>query len=118
MEQVRFEKGGGSAVIEKWAPRDIRVHLRCDRESSLLFHQFYYPGWKASVQSPVEASEQGVIRVNAPPGEYDLRLWLDGGRMEKLGEWVSAASLALLLLRLALLRLRGGGAGNLGHRHT
>src|SRR3989442_1181351 len=67
LEQVRFEKGGGNAAIEKWAPRDIRVHLRCDRESSLLFHQFNYPGWTASVESPVESSGHGLIRVKAPP---------------------------------------------------
>jgi len=100
MDKVRFENGEGSARIEKWAPRDIRVRLHCDRESTLLFHQFYYPGWKANVQSPVEASGQGMIRVKAFAGEYDLRLWLDGGRMETIGKWVSALSVAMALLLL------------------
>jgi hypothetical protein len=101
MGQVRFESGGGSAAIGKWAPRDIRVRVRSSRESSLLFHQFYYPGWRASEGAPVQASEQGLIRVKAPPGEYELRLWLDGGPMEKIGRWVSAASLAILISLMA-----------------
>ena len=96
MEQVRFESGAGTASVERWAPRDIRLRLRCDRESRIVFHQFYYPGWKASV--PVDASDQGLIRVTAPAGEYELRLWLERDRMEKLGGWVSAASLVGLLL--------------------
>jgi hypothetical protein len=104
MPQVRFESGAGDAKIEKWAPRDIRVRLRCDRDSSLLFHQFYYPGWRASVTAPVEASGQGLIRVKAPAGEYELRLWLDGGSMERIGAWVSAVSAAIVLLFARLRR--------------
>jgi hypothetical protein len=77
------------------------VRLRCDADSTLLIHQFYYPGWSASVRSPVEASGQGLIRVKAPAGEYELRLWLNGGRMETLGKWVSALSVAMALLLAA-----------------
>ena len=96
MEQVRFESGEGTASVEKWAPRDIRLRLRCDRESRIVLHQFYYPGWKSSV--PVDASGEGLIRVTAPAGEYELRVRLERGSMEKLGGWVSAISLAGLLL--------------------
>src|SRR5262249_8067347 len=101
-EMIHFESGAGAAKIERWAARDIRVHLRCDRDSSLLVHQFYYPGWSANVA--MEASSQGLIRVKAPAGEYELRLWLDGGRMETIGKWVSALSLVM-----ALVLLRGVG---------
>jgi hypothetical protein len=110
MESVRFETGGGSAIVDKWAPRDIRVRLRCAQASTLLFHQFYYPGWRASVDGTVESSPQGLIRVNAPAGDYELRLWLDGGRMEQIGKWVSGLSMAMVLLLLAvasaILRIR------------
>jgi hypothetical protein len=47
----------------------------------------------------------GTVRetVKAPAGEYDLRLWLDGGRMETVAKWVSALSLAMaLFLRLPM----------------
>jgi hypothetical protein len=96
MEPVRFESGGGSAKVERWAPRDIRVRLRCERDSSLLVHQFYYPGWRANVT--MEASGQGLIRVKARAGEYELRLWLDGGRMETVGKWVRALSVVMVLV--------------------
>jgi hypothetical protein len=82
MEQVRFEAGGGSVMIENWSPRDIRVRLHCDRASTLLFREFQYPRWRASAETPVDASEKGLIRVKAPAGEYELRLRLDGGPME------------------------------------
>jgi hypothetical protein len=101
MEKVRFESGAGSVKVQKWAPRDIRVRLHCDRESTLLFHQFYYPGWRASVESPVEPSSERLIRVKAPAGEHDLRLWLDGGPMETIGKWVSAVSGAITLILLS-----------------
>ena len=106
MEKVRFESGGGAATVEKWAPRDIRVRMRCDRESTLLFHQFYYPGWRTSLATPLEASSQGLIRVKAPAGEYELRIWLDGGRMETIGKWISALSVAIVIVLLATSVLR------------
>ena len=96
MDRVQFESGGGTAVVEKWAPRDIRVRLRCDGESRIVFHQFYYPGWTS--RFPVDSTPQGQIRVTAPAGDHELRLWLDGGRMETAGKWISALSLAILAL--------------------
>jgi hypothetical protein len=96
MEQVRVEGGGGSAVVERWAPRDIRLRLHCGRESPVTVHQFYYPGWKANTPGPVEPSETGQIRVTAPAGDYELRLWLDGGLMEQTGRWISAVAAVFL----------------------
>jgi hypothetical protein len=101
MERVQFESGTGKADVERWAPRDIRVRVRAERESRLVFHQFYYPEWKANT-GPVDASATGQVRVTAPAGNYELRLWLAGGRMESVGRWVSAMS--LLVLIAALLR--------------
>lgn len=94
-EPVRFESGRGTAEIQRWAPRDIRVRVNSETESRIVFHQFYYPGWNA------EASEQGHLRVTVPPGPREVRLRLDGGRMEVVGRWVSAVALLILLRILA-----------------
>jgi hypothetical protein len=108
-EQVRFESGAGTAAIEKWSPGDIRVRLRCDRESRLVFHQFFYRRWKADTPFRVEASEDGLVRVVAPAGENELHLWLDGGAAETAGKWVSAMSFAILLLLALRERRRADG---------
>ena len=54
--------------------------------------------WKANTPGPVGKSETGQIRVTAPAGNYELRLWLEGGRMEGVGRLVSAAIRADFLL--------------------
>ena len=102
MARAQFESGEGKVSVERWAPRDIRVRVRSQRGGRIVFHQFYYPEWKASTPGPVDWSETGQVRVTAPAGDYELRLRLAGGRMESIGRWVSAAS--LLLLIAALLR--------------
>ena len=48
------------------------------------------------------ADEQTYLVFAWTPGGYELRLWLDGGRMEKIGQWISAASAALLLLTITV----------------
>jgi 6-pyruvoyl-tetrahydropterin synthase related domain len=98
MERVRVENGAAQATVERWAPRDIRVRMNGERGSRLVFHQFYYPGWTAGAGVPIRASEHGLVEVDAPAGEYQLRLRLDGGSMEKAGRWVSALSLFAALL--------------------
>ncbi|HTM50614.1 MAG TPA: 6-pyruvoyl-tetrahydropterin synthase-related protein [Bryobacteraceae bacterium] len=102
MERVRIESGQGSVDVLKWAPRDIRVRLRCPAGCALLFHQFYYPGWRVSGPAALEPSDQNLIRVKAPAGDYRLELRLDGGPWERAGQWVSAISLLALMLLLGL----------------
>jgi hypothetical protein len=102
MEQVRVESGQGSAAVLKWAPRDIRVRVRCPAGCVLLFHQFYYPGWRVGGPATLDASDQNLMRVKSPAGEYELELRLDGGPWERIGQWVSAVSLLALLPWLGL----------------
>jgi uncharacterized membrane protein len=108
MKMAQFESGEGETSVERWGPRDIRVRVRSDREGHIVFHQFYYPEWKANTPGPVTASDTGQIRVTAPAGDYELRLWLQGGRMETIGRWVSAMSLLVLIAAL----LRGSSAAS------
>ena len=104
MNRVRVASGQGTAAIERWAPRDIRLRVACETNCTLVVHQFYYPGWRAEGFA-VDASEQGLIRIAVGRGEHEFRLRLDGGRMESAGRWLSAVCILGMIFSVQICYL-------------
>jgi hypothetical protein len=100
-------EGAGTFTFERWQPREIR--LRVETGGGVVFNvsQFYYPGWTAYVDGrrahPLAPSQpDGLLHLALPPGTHGLTLRLEKTPPESIGQLVSAASLVVLLLWLAV----------------
>jgi hypothetical protein len=66
---------------------------------SLQFHQYYYPGWMATLDGqPIEIGIEpgfGLITVDVPPGEHTVSLHYAGTPMQAVGALVTILSIGL-----------------------
>jgi len=111
MGLVRGEEAADASVL-KWAPRDIRIRVRSEREGSTVVRQLYYPGWEAHDAASgaglkIEPTRrEGLIRVWVPAGDHEVVLRLHGGAMEGLGTAISGVCFVALAGGLVVRRLR------------
>lgn len=112
LPKAKVTTGQGSVFIEQWQPRKIVVQV--DAISNVLeltLKQFYYPGWTAQLEGksnplPVEpSSHEGLLRVKVPKGQHQVRISLQAGIPERLGQAISTFC-ALIVLLWALLLLK------------
>ena len=95
--------GNGAVQMEARKPRELDVHVKTPTGVTMIVPQFYYPYWKAqllgeSTELPVRPSQpDGLLLISVPRGDYRLQLRLVRGRPEVAGEWISLASLAIVL---------------------
>jgi hypothetical protein len=93
--------GAGDVTVERWRPRDISLHVRLSEPSDIQVHQFYYPGWTARMATGdgelvvTPSYPEGLIRVRAPAGDYEILIAFPMGPSEQAGLIVSILSLAL-----------------------
>lgn len=94
--------GDAAIRVTDWAPRRISLRVDAPRASRIAVRQLFFAGWVAKrdgacclAVSPHPSN--AVVTVDAPEGVYRLDLVLTKGRIERLGEWLSAAGLVLLL---------------------
>lgn len=73
--------------------------------STLVLHQFYFPGWQAEADGvPLAvgpAGPLGLVAVTVPPGDHTVRVWFGETPLRLAAIAVSAVALAVLLLMLA-----------------
>ena len=85
-----------------WQPRAIAVQVTAPTASQLTLHQFYYPGWQASLAEgtrlPLGPNANGLLQLAIPAGSYRLNLALTPLPQELAGELISALSLLVALL--------------------
>lgn len=80
-----------------------RAQFRCPATSQVIYHVFYFPGWRAEVDGRpvrIEAGSDGLIRFQVPLGEHTLRVHfgLTGPRLAgNLIAWACALAVAVLL---------------------
>jgi len=92
-------KPGGSATVQSWKPREIRIAVNIPEKGQLTLGHFYYRDWQAQASGeslPVTSSPAGLLEVRVPPGNYTLILTLVRDRAERWGTWISAISLLLV----------------------
>jgi len=83
----------------------VRLRATADAPSTVILHQFYFPGWQAEAGgSPLEvgpAGPLGLVAVTVPPGQHLVRIWFGETPLRLAALGISTLALALLLAILA-----------------
>lgn len=82
-------------------PVDLNsVRVRTSEAFELRFRQFYYPGWRATInEAPVEvfpSAEHGLASLNVPPGEHVVTVWREATLAQAIAPLVNAVSLVVV----------------------
>jgi len=98
--------GQGSLSIQQWLPRKILLQTNATTDVELTLKQFYYPGWTARIdgtnQLPLKPSQpEGLVRLKVPRGQHQVRVTLEAGVEERLGQVISAVCVVLVLLMIS-----------------
>ncbi|HLB12313.1 MAG TPA: 6-pyruvoyl-tetrahydropterin synthase-related protein [Dehalococcoidia bacterium] len=110
-------KGADVQVLESRTARG-RFRVNSPDGTPFLLNQTYFPGWTAYVDGR-EVALHGVgtanlMSIQVPPGQHDVEFRFEDTRARLLGQAISAASLAALLVLVLLARHRRRTAGASG----
>ncbi|HEY9296115.1 MAG TPA: hypothetical protein VIQ31_07025, partial [Phormidium sp.] len=116
-EQAKIAAGQGNVSITKWQPRHIVLQTDAITNLWVNIHQFYYPGWTAKINGesrnlPVQPStKEGLLSLWIPKGQHQVRLALEAGLQERIGQIISGIS--ALIIMVSIFWFRQGGLRNL-----
>jgi len=100
-------KPGQSGAVLAAGPQSLRLHVQVDADSVVTLAQFYFPGWRATVDgrpAPIWAAEATrCIQMALPAGTHDVALLFGDTPVRRLGGLVSL--LALLATAIIAWRL-------------
>ncbi|MGB5959492.1 MAG: 6-pyruvoyl-tetrahydropterin synthase-related protein [Coleofasciculaceae cyanobacterium] len=100
--KAQITKGQGSLAIKKWQPRKIILQTNAPTNIEITLKQFYYPGWSARVDyrkiSVQPSQPEGLVKLEIPSGKHQVKITLEAGLKERLGQAISTASVLILLL--------------------
>ncbi|MBK9169168.1 MAG: hypothetical protein IPM24_17120 [Bryobacterales bacterium] len=106
-EYARLAEEGPEAVSRWESVESLRVRASLKEGQSLLIQASYDPAWRAATGSmhlPVRRDPLGQMLVDPPPGDHNILLWWEKPLDDRIGGWITLASLvvvAILLLRPA-----------------
>lgn len=87
--------------VLEWTPTGVRAHVVAERPDVLLVHQFFYPGWSATIDgapAPVRPGGRlGVLALDVPSGSHDVELRFGWTTPRLVGLWVSVGALGGLV---------------------
>ena len=98
---VTLTSGNGKATVTLVNPRLIELTATCENDCMLQIGQFYYPAWQARrVQDGARITLRagrpgGQMELSLPQGENSVTIDLPLDWSERIGPWVSLASLVL-----------------------
>jgi len=104
-----LEKGPDSPATAHWSSTDeMQIHARLDAEQSLVVQVTYDPAWRAysaGKRLTIHKDAFGFMRIDAVPGEHDVRLVFELPLENFVGRIASVMSaiLALALIVLGVL---------------
>jgi hypothetical protein len=107
--RATLTSGRGQVNVISSRPREIRLRTAAAVPSQMLLLQFYYPGWQASVLDTgavldVQPAEpDGLLSVSVPAGVHEVVVELTRTEAERIGQWISGASLACVILYAVIL---------------
>jgi hypothetical protein len=92
---------GGRVLDAQYGFNRTQVTVSSPRPFLARFHTFYFPGWKATVNGgrfePAPYGPLGLISLDVPAGESQLRLWFGDTPWRTAGKVLSLVSAGLLL---------------------
>jgi hypothetical protein len=107
---ARYDEAVHPMASDPWA-RVIRLdsktgrasyHVSTDRPSRVVLNVSYFPGWKGWLNDqPVEiapSEPEGMISVQVPPGEHNLRISFESTPIRAISDVVSAVSLVISIV--------------------
>lgn len=99
---TRFQTNSDDSIIDvrSQAPLSYQMIVHAKKESSLSANILYFPGWKAYIdgkENTVSYQADGIIHVNMPVGEHELRIKFTETPLRRLADGVSLFSLFWLL---------------------
>jgi hypothetical protein len=84
----------------------LTARTEADAPSTLIVHQFYFPGWQATVDgAPLEVGPVGplgLVMLTVPAGRHTIEVWFGETPVRDAGLAVSGAALLVLLAALTL----------------
>ncbi len=102
--KVRFREGGGSTQLLLWKPRKIELQTQSSTGGWIMINQLYFSTWEAELIDQGKramirpAMPEGLIEVQAPPGNQHIEIDIPISRMEYMGGWLSVLSLLYCLI--------------------
>jgi 6-pyruvoyl-tetrahydropterin synthase related domain len=99
--QIRFLGVDGTSAVQVWKARQIEFHSNSPDGGWVMINQFYYPGWTALLAGTTQRLEskaampEGLLEVEVPPGNQEVRVEIPVGPVEKAGRWISIMSVLL-----------------------
>lgn len=99
---VALLQGDGIVSILHWDRQAIVLAVDISEPQIARVSQFYFPGWTATLDGQNEAEVNpsvpgGLVSVAVPAGKHTLVLRRVATRPEKIGTWISASALTLLV---------------------
>jgi hypothetical protein len=92
---------GGRVLEAEYGFNRVEIAVSSPQPFRARFHTFYFPGWKATVNGErIEVSPAGplgLISLDVPAGETQLRLWFGDTPWRTVGKAISLISVGLLL---------------------
>ena len=86
-------QAGVTAVRLVDTPTDAHYTLQASQPVTLTYHQFYFPGWQATLNGRpvplVPSTPHGLITLAVPAGEHELHLWFGATAVRRLGAIIS-----------------------------
>ena len=99
---VMVERGSAVAAVTSVLARSIQIDAHCQTACTLQVGQFYFPVWRLrNAPANVElyaGSPGGLMELSLPAGDYHLVLEVPHALSERLGAWLSLASLLVVLI--------------------
>lgn len=103
--EITTQRPGIQWQIQSWRPRNIVLTVNAKTPATLVMHQYYYPGWQAwrddGTELSVSNTQNGLLQVQVPAGDYRLTVTLSARWPERLGYGLSLVTWLAWWLALA-----------------
>ena len=101
-EGLRVSDSVDSATVQYTANGTTwEIELSADSETAVMVPQFYYPGWRATIDGkPAQlevAQPSGLIQLTLPRGNHSAVIWLEESPVRRLANLITLAGLGLIV---------------------
>lgn len=93
---------------QRWTGTSAELRLVSSRQQTLEFDWLYWPGWRATVDrreiGVFPSSPAGLVALDVPAGQFDLRIALEATSIQKTAMTLSAFGIAAIVILLMFWR--------------